>query len=157
MLKLSIMKKCLKFLLSTAILISVYFSFAQDTPVYPGVIKTAVAYEITKPLRDNPIVTSQEYDSVDFYQNNSKDWKINPNIDLPDFDNMPIDPGEQTFPGWKKCSKATQQNFTEQNSDSSTTSQPPVPDSSSLVTRMHLYQAFELSKIVTGTTTGFRF
>lgn len=151
------MKKNLKFLLSTAFLISVYFSFAQDTPVHPGVIKTAVAYEITKPLRDNPVLTSQEANLNELYLNNHQDREINPDITPPDFDNMPNDPGEQTFPGWKKFSKVTQQNFTVQNSDPSTTSQPPVPFSSSFATRRHLYSAVELLKIVAGVTTGFRF
>ena len=150
------MKKSLKLLLGSALLIYVHFSFGQDGPVYPTGFSTAVAYGVTN-IRYNRVLTPQEINSMETYNLNHQDRKINPDITPPDFDNMPIDPGEQTFPGWKKCSKATQQNFTEQNSDSSTTSQPPVPVSPSFVLRMHLYQVFELSKIVAGATTGFRF
>jgi len=112
------MKKLLLLLLGSALFIFVHFSFAQDTPVYPNVIKTPLAFEITKPLRDNPVVEEQWFDIKEFYMNNQHDREINPNITPPDFNNMPVDPNEQTKSGWIQSGKATLQNFAGQNSGS---------------------------------------
>ncbi len=106
---------------SYVLLIYAHISFAQNTPVYPTGFSTPVAFEITKPLRDNPVLTPQEINSIVPYNLNHQDREINPDLTPPDFDNMPIDPGEQTIPGWIRVSKAIPPSFKEQKN---------IPDSS---------------------------
>ena len=101
-----------------------HISFAQDTPVYPTGFSTPVAFEITKPLRDNPVLTPQEINSIVPYNLNHQDREINLDLTPPDFDNMPLDPGKQTFPGWIKRSKAILPSFKDQEN---------IPDNSSSV------------------------
>ncbi len=91
---------------------------AQDEVVHPTVIKTPVAFEITGPLRDNPIVTETATANEEAYLNDHRDREINPNIKPPDFNNMPVDPNVQTKPGWVEGTKATLMNFAGQSSGS---------------------------------------
>ncbi len=92
--------------------------FAQDI-VKPNVVKKAVGFAISSPLKDNPIITGFELQNEEFYMNKHRTRKIDPNIKPPDFSRMPIDPNEQTQMGWiDNGSKALNKNFAGQNSGS---------------------------------------
>jgi PKD repeat protein len=93
-------------------------TYAQEV-VKPTVIKKAVGFAISSPLKDNPVITGYELQNEEFYMNKHKTRKIDPNIKPPDFSRMPIDPGNQTQMGWiDNSAKALNKNFAGQNSGS---------------------------------------
>ncbi|RLD52335.1 MAG: hypothetical protein DRJ05_17510, partial [Bacteroidetes bacterium] len=122
--------------------------FAQDEAVHPNEILTPIAFEITGPLRDNPIDLSFELDQAEFYMNNQRDREINPNIFPPDFENMPNDPGVQTKAGWKESPKATLKNFAGQNSGFY------PPDCNGTVGANYYFQVVNLTYAIYNKSTG---
>ncbi|MCB0805659.1 MAG: PKD domain-containing protein [Bacteroidales bacterium] len=139
-----------RFLIAIAILITffIHSGYSQDGPVYPTLIKTPVAFEITKPLRDNPVVEDKWFDVNEFYMNDHRDREINPNITPPDFSNMPADPGEQTKPGWLQTGKTTLQNFAGQNSGSY------PPDANGAAGNNYYFQVVNTKYAIYNKTTG---
>ena len=136
-------------LFSIICIFSIQFElFAQDEAIYPNVILTPVAFEITEPLKDNPIDLSFELDQAEFYMNKQRDREINPNIFPPDFDNMPIDPGVQTKPGWVEGTKATLSNFAGQNSGSY------PPDCNGTVGANYYFQVVNVTYAIYNKSTG---
>ena len=142
------MKKHLLVSLLIISIISMSRTFGQDDPIHPNIIKTPIAFEITKPLRDNPIVEDKVLSDEEFYMNAQRDREINPNIFPPDFDIMPADPGIQTKPGWIEGTKATLQNFAGQNSSSY------PPDCSGDANATYFFQVVNTTYAIYNKTTG---
>ncbi len=133
-------------------LISVFLlplsSISQNKVVHPTVIKTPVAFEITGPLRDNPVVSSDEFANEEFYLNDHRDRKLNPDIKPPDFNNMPVDPNVQTKAGWIESTKATLHNFAGQNSGSY------PPDANGTVGANYYFQVVNTTYEIFNKSTG---
>ncbi|MEZ5195903.1 MAG: hypothetical protein R2764_05760 [Bacteroidales bacterium] len=121
---------------------------AQDEPISPSVIKTPIAFEITGPLSDNPIVSETAFSDVEFFMNAQRDREINPTIFPPDFNTMPTDPGVQTKPGWKDNGKATLMNFAGQNSGSY------PPDANGTVGATYYFQVVNTTYAIYNKATG---
>ncbi len=112
--------------LLVAILVIPIFSFSQngktnpsDSPVVsPSVILTPIAFEITGPLRDNPIVEDFSLQSGEVDFNKREDRILDPNITPPDFSNVPLDPNVQTKNGTIGGAKGILNNYAGQSSGS---------------------------------------
>ncbi len=103
--------------------------------VSPKLIKKPIGFEITKPLKNNPIVSGFEKQESEFYMNKHRDRIIDPNILPPDFKTMPVDPNEQKTDGWiNNSTKALNKNFAGQNSSSY------PPDANGTVGPNHYFQ-----------------
>jgi len=125
--------------------------FAQKT-VHPNIIKTPIGFEITKPLKDNPVITitglEKQYD--EFYMNKHRDRVINPNITPPDFKSMPIDPNVQTEQGLISNSKGLTKNYAGQTSSSY------PPDCNGTVGPNHYFQVVNLTYSIYNKSNGAR-
>ena len=111
----------MKNFLSYSIILSIFFfgfstTFAQIT-VNPTVIKKASTFSISKPLRDNRIISDIEHAREEFFANAHRDREINKNMTPPDFSQMADDPNEQTKFGTLKAATLNK-NFAGQNSSS---------------------------------------
>jgi hypothetical protein len=139
------------------ILLSIFFisllfvqlgSYAQDKPIYPNVIKTPIAFEVTGRLDANPIVTETDFSEAEFFMNAHRDREINPDILPPDFENMPVDPGMQTKAGWIENQKVTLQNFAGQSSGSY------PPDANGTVGANYYFQTVNTTYAIYNKATG---
>lgn len=81
-------------LIGFTILINVYQLSAQKV-VYPSVISQPVGFAISGPLRDNPVVSGSDFPAEEIFINR----EINPNIQAPNYRNLPGDPAEQLQQG----------------------------------------------------------
>jgi len=93
--------------------------FSQEKPAHPNLIQTPIAFEITKPLRDNPIVSDLSLQEFEFMLNAHRDREIDPNIKPPNFSQLPRDKNTQTTQGKTvNNSRALIKNFAGQSSGS---------------------------------------
>ncbi len=117
-------KSLFKQLFLLVLFISTSMSYAQSgrnnaTTIHPSVIKTPIGFEITTPLRDNPIVSDLLSQNEQVVFNNYRDRTLNPNITPPDFRSMPVDASVQNRPAWvTPATRALTKNYAGQNSGS---------------------------------------
>lgn len=121
---------------------------SQETAISPTIILTPVAFEITEPLRDNPVISNNEFSESEFYMNAQRDRKINPDIVPPDFNDIPPDPGVQRKSGWIQSSKASLNNFAGQNSGSF------PPDANGTVGENYYFQVVNVTYAIYDKTDG---
>jgi PKD repeat protein len=121
---------------------------SQEEVIYPNVILTPVAFEITGPLSENPVVGETDFMDEEFLMNAQRDRIINPDILPPDFSNIPSDPGQQTKPGWIEGTKATLMNFAGQTSGSY------PPDANGDVGTNYYFQVVNSNYAIYNKTTG---
>ncbi|MCF6366535.1 MAG: GEVED domain-containing protein [Bacteroidales bacterium] len=123
--------------------------FAQNK-VYPTVIKKPVGFEITKPLKDNPVITGFEKQYEEFYMNKHRDRIIDPSITPPDFKSMPVDPNVQKEQGRIKNSKGLLKNYVGQNSSSY------PPDCNGTAGPNHYFQVVNLTYAIYNKSDGVK-
>jgi len=114
------MRKIYLFTFMVALLLSVFNVYAQENKsdkIHPNVILTPVGFEVTKPLRDNPIVSDMMLNDYEFVFNNHENRQLDPNITPPDFKNQPVDLSVQTQAAATN-NRSTLKNFAGQNSGS---------------------------------------
>jgi PKD repeat protein len=90
----------------------------KNTVVQPNVVLTPIAFEVTKPLKDNPVVSDMMLKDYEFIFNNHENRQLNPNITPPDFSNRPIDISIQKDMGTLNTNRAALKNYAGQNSGS---------------------------------------
>ena len=134
------------------ILLPAFFFISETNAqqvVKPTVIKHPIGFSITKPLKDNPIVTGFEKQNDEFYMNRHRDRDLNPNITPPDFDKMPADPNMQIKQGRiNNGSKALAHNYAGQNSSSY------PPDCNGAVGPNHFFQVVNLTYAIYNKSDG---
>jgi hypothetical protein len=124
-------------------------SSSTDSPVvHPEVIKTPIAFEITGPLRDNPIVTDFSFQTGEVDFNKREDRYLNPDITPPDFNNRPIDKNVQTKPGTLSTGKGILHNYAGQNSGSN------PPDCNGTVNDTYYFQVVNSTYQIFDKSTG---
>lgn len=137
-------RKVLLFLLVIAIAIN---SINAQKTVHPTVVKTPVGFAISKPLKDNPIITGLEKQHEEFYMNKHRDRLIAPNIQTPDYKSI-NDPNRQTKQGWVNGSKGLLKNY-----DGQTSSSYP-PDCNGTVGENYYFQVVNLTYAIYNKSTG---
>ena len=90
----------------------------KNIAVHPNVVLTPVAFEVTKPLRDNSIVSDMLLKDYEFIFNNHENRLLDPNITPPNFKTREIDRNIQSTPGWIGGTRALDKNYAGQNSGS---------------------------------------
>ncbi len=131
-----------KRLLTTVALLLVSFLFIQvkaQKTVHPNIVKKPLGFAISKPLKDNPVITGFEKQQQEFYMNRYEDREINPDIKPPNFDKMPLDPNVQTKQGNISGTKGLLKNFAGQTSGSY------PPDCNGAVGPNHFFQVVNLT------------
>ncbi|MCD4794621.1 MAG: T9SS type A sorting domain-containing protein [Bacteroidales bacterium] len=125
-------------------------AFAQEK-ISPNLVKKPIGFSISKPLKDNPIITGFENQHEEFYMNKHRSRVINPNIKPPDFNKMPVDPNEQTEQGWiNNSSKALNKNYAGQYSGSY------PPDCNGTVGPNHYFQVVNTTYAIYNKSDGVR-
>ena len=103
------------------LIFSSFLVFSQDAKnnsIHPNVILTPVAFEVTEPLRDNPIVSDILLKDYEFIFNNHENRLLDPSIIPPNFKTREVDRNIQSTPGWLGGTKALDKNYAGQNSGS---------------------------------------